>query len=74
MTTSAPSTGLVPVAPAFTTAERLALAGFLAGYTGLTRQAYELDLRVNKIYLDDVRQPPHAGVTMSARAARPGSG
>jgi site-specific recombinase XerD len=31
------------VAPAFTTAERL--AGFLAGYTGLTRQAYELDLR-----------------------------
>jgi hypothetical protein len=33
------------LAPAFTTAERLALAGFLAGYTGLTRQAYELDLR-----------------------------
>jgi site-specific recombinase XerD len=26
-------------------AERLALAGFLAGYTSLTRQAYELDLR-----------------------------
>jgi integrase/recombinase XerD len=25
--------------------ERLALAGFLAGYSGLTRQAYELDLR-----------------------------
>jgi integrase/recombinase XerD len=45
MTTSAPSTALVPVAPAFTTAERLALGGFLAGYTGLTRQAYELDLR-----------------------------
>jgi site-specific recombinase XerD len=45
MTTSAPSVALVPVVPAFTTAERLALAGFLAGYTGLTRQAYELDLR-----------------------------
>jgi hypothetical protein len=29
----------------FTNAERLALAGFLAGYSGLTRQAYELDLR-----------------------------
>jgi site-specific recombinase XerD len=29
----------------FTTAERLALAGFLAAYSGLTRQAYELDLR-----------------------------
>jgi integrase/recombinase XerD len=25
--------------------DRLALAGFLAGYTSLTRQAYELDLR-----------------------------
>jgi integrase/recombinase XerD len=35
----------MPVAPVCTTAERLALAGFLAGYTGLTRQAYELGLR-----------------------------
>ena len=26
-------------------AERLALAGFLAGYRGLTREAYTLDLR-----------------------------
>src|ERR1022692_3986118 len=45
MTTSAPPVALVPVLPVFTTAERLALAGFLAGYSGLTRQAYELDLR-----------------------------
>ena len=37
--------GLVPVAPVFTNTERLALAGFLAAYSGLTRQAYELDLR-----------------------------
>jgi len=29
----------------FTNTERLALAGFLAGYSGLTRPAYELDLR-----------------------------
>ena len=29
----------------FTNTERLALAGFLAGYSGLTREAYELDLR-----------------------------
>jgi integrase/recombinase XerD len=36
---------LVPVQPAFTDAERLALAGFLAGYRGLTRDAYTLDLR-----------------------------
>jgi integrase/recombinase XerD len=45
MATTIPSTALVPVAPAFSNTERLALAGFLAGYTGLTRQAYELDLR-----------------------------
>jgi integrase/recombinase XerD len=30
----------------FTDPERLALAGFLAGYSGLTREAYALDLRV----------------------------
>jgi hypothetical protein len=29
----------------FTDAERLALAGFPAGYRGLTREAYTLDLR-----------------------------
>jgi hypothetical protein len=29
----------------FTNIERLALAGFLAGYSGLTREACELDLR-----------------------------
>jgi len=34
-----------PVTPVFINTERLALAGFLAGYSGLTRQAYELDLR-----------------------------
>ena len=45
MAATIPSTALVPVAPVFTGTERLALAGFLAGYSGLTRQAYELDLR-----------------------------
>jgi integrase/recombinase XerD len=39
------STALVPVQPAFTVDERLALAGYLAGYRGLTREAYTLDLR-----------------------------
>jgi|tagenome__1003787_1003787.scaffolds.fasta_scaffold20961396_3 integrase len=38
MTTTAPQ-------PTFTESERLALAGFLAGYRGLTREAYTLDLR-----------------------------
>jgi integrase/recombinase XerD len=45
MTTAASSTALVMIQPAFTSAERLALAGFLAGYRGLTREAYALDLR-----------------------------
>src|SRR5436305_10160093 len=45
MTTTTPSAALIPVAPVFTNTERLALAGFLAGYRGLTREAYELDLR-----------------------------
>ncbi len=41
MTTAA----LVPIQPVLTDAERLALAGFPAGYRGLTREAYVLDLR-----------------------------
>ena len=45
MTTAAPSTALATIQPAFTDAERLALAGFLAGYRGLTREPYALDLR-----------------------------
>jgi integrase/recombinase XerD len=45
MTTAAPSTALATIQPAFTDSERLALAGFLAGYRGLTREAYTLDLR-----------------------------
>jgi integrase len=45
MTTAAPSTALATIKPAFTDAERIALAGFLAGYRGLTREAYALDLR-----------------------------
>ena len=45
MAATTSSTSLVPVQPVFTDAERLALAGFLAGYRGLTREAYTLDLR-----------------------------
>jgi len=43
--TATAATALVPLQPAFSDAERLALAGFLAGYRGLTREAYALDLR-----------------------------
>src|SRR5215471_9654518 len=39
------STAVAAAEPVFTQPERLALAGFLAGYTGLTREAYALDLR-----------------------------
>jgi hypothetical protein len=44
-TTSPPSTEIAVAEPLFTNTERLALAGFLAGYTLLTRDAYALDLR-----------------------------
>ena len=45
-TTTAPaSTEIAVTEPVFSTQERLALAGFLAGYTGLTCEAYTLDLR-----------------------------
>jgi hypothetical protein len=45
MTTAAPSTALATIQPVFTDAERAALAGFLAGYRGLAREAYTLALR-----------------------------
>jgi integrase/recombinase XerD len=45
MTTAVPSAALATIQPSFTDAERIALAGFLAGYRGLTREAYALDLR-----------------------------
>ena len=45
MITESPSTALSPIQPAFSDPERLALAGYLAGYRGLTREAYALDLR-----------------------------
>jgi hypothetical protein len=45
VTTAAPSTALATIQPASTDPERLALAGYLAGYRGLTCEAYALDLR-----------------------------
>ena len=44
-TTASTSTAIAVTEPVFSAQERLALAGFLAGYTGLTREAYALDLR-----------------------------
>ena len=45
MTTTITSTAIVATQPEFTDGERLALAGFLAVYSGMTRDAYLLDLR-----------------------------
>jgi site-specific recombinase XerD len=45
MPTITASTEVVLAEPATNERERLALAGFLAGYSGLTRDAYALDLR-----------------------------
>jgi hypothetical protein len=44
MAATSTSTAVAHVEPVFTEPERLALAGFLAGCTGLTREAYALDL------------------------------
>ena len=45
MTPTTPSTAVAVPELVFTDPERLALASFLAGYRGLTRDAYGLDLR-----------------------------
>jgi integrase/recombinase XerD len=45
MATTSTSAAVAAAESVFTEPERLALAGFLAGYTGLTREAYALDLR-----------------------------
>jgi integrase/recombinase XerD len=44
-TTSSPSAVIAVAKPAFSNAKRIALGGFLAGYSGLTREACALDLR-----------------------------
>ena len=45
MDSPATTTAVERVDPLFSPSEQLALAGFLAGYSGLTRDAYALDLR-----------------------------
>jgi site-specific recombinase XerD len=44
-TTTSVSTAIAVTEAVFSPQERLALAGFLAGYSGLTREAYALELR-----------------------------
>jgi integrase/recombinase XerD len=63
VTATTPSTAVALVDPEFSDAERYALAAFLAGYRGLTRDAYALDLRQfvawcesHNLHLFDVRR------------------
>ena len=62
MTTTTPSTVLVTIQPAFTDAQRLAFAGYLAGYRGPTREATALLAPVQQLVPDSfaaaVRGPP----------------
>lgn len=78
MAITIPSTALVPVAPVFTGTERLALAGFLAGYSGLTRQAYELDLRQFASWCQQRQlalfQARRADIELFARDLKPAAG
>ena len=68
MATTIPSTALVPVVPVFTGTERLALAGFLAGYSGLTqaRNLYRCCLCRRSC---PVTRPPH-GIASAWPSAR----
>jgi hypothetical protein len=81
MTTAAASTALVTIQPAFTAAERLPLAGFLAGYRGLTREAYALDLRqfatwcrARCLALFPMRRSGWTGTAPGGSSARPPAG
>jgi hypothetical protein len=79
MITAAPSTALATIQPAFTDPERLALAGYLAGYRGLTREAYALDLRqfttwVPRPLPGAVRRPPRRHRRLRPRPGDQGTG
>ena len=80
MTTAAPSTALATIQPAFTDPERFALAGYLAGYRGLAREACALDLRqftgwcrTRSLALFAVRRAGIEGFARELEAPRPGS-
>jgi hypothetical protein len=67
------SATVATVEPVFTEPERLALAGFLAGYTGLTREAYALDLRQYASWCQQ-NQLPLPGPSRRHRMLRPRPG
>src|SRR5689334_16795779 len=77
MTTAVPSMPLATIQPVFTDAERVALAG----YRGLTREAYALDLRqfttwcrARSLGLFAVRRADIESFARKLEARRPGPG
>ena len=76
--TTTPTTDVAVVDPVLSDVEQYALAAFLAGYRGLTRDAYALDLRQFIAWCQEhkVRLSRRAGPTSSASLAtsRPGDG
>jgi integrase/recombinase XerD len=64
MATTSTSTAVAAAESLFTEPEQLALAGFLAGYAGLTREAYALDLRQFASWC----QQHHIGLFQARRA------
>ena len=73
MTSPAPTIPAVPD-PIFTDPERLALASFLAGYRGLTRDAYALDLRQFVAWCERHGFEAVLSAPCRYRAVRPGAG
>src|SRR5512132_3591647 len=53
MSDSSPSSAVVAIRSDETMLERLALVGFLAGYSGPTRESYRTDLRLFTVWLTD---------------------
>jgi integrase/recombinase XerD len=53
MSDSSPSTAIVTIRSDEGMLERLALVGFLAGYSGPTRDSYRTDLRMFTIWLTE---------------------
>jgi hypothetical protein len=71
------SVEIVRVEPCFTAGEQEALAGFLSGYRGLTRDAYALDLRqfrqlVFRPFSQRAVPTSNASPGISRRRAKPG--
>ena len=79
MTTAAPSTALATIQPAFTDPERLALAGFLAGYRGLDQgglcpRPAPVHRLVPRPFPEFVRRPPCRHRKLRPRAGSQGPG